>query len=102
MPDVLRDVLQSYLHLWKPNPAHLLFATRTGKPHSANKVVQRKLWPILDALKIRRCGFHAFRHAVSTLLIDLGASPKTVQAQLGHSDASITLNTYSHTIEASR
>jgi integrase len=102
IPGVLCEVLQFYLRQWEPNPARLLFATRTGKPHSANKVVQRKLWPILDALKVPRCGFHAFRHAASTLLIDLGASPKTVQAQLGHSDASITLDAYSHVVEASR
>jgi integrase len=102
MPDVLRDSLESYLRQWKPNPARLLFATRTGRPHSANKVVQRKLWPILDALGVPRCGFHAFRHTASTLLIDLGASPKTVQAQLGHSDSSTTLDAYAHTVEASR
>lgn len=102
MPDALRETLQIHLRTWKPNPARLLFATRTGRPHSANKVVQRQLWPILDALKIPRCGFRAFRHAASTLLIDLGASPKTAQAQLGHSDASITLDTYSHVVDASR
>lgn len=102
MPDALRDVLQVRLRGWKPNSVRLLFATRNGKPHSANKVVQRKLWPILDALKIPRCGFHAFRHTTSTLLIDLGASPKTVQAQMGHSDASITLGTYSHIVERSQ
>lgn len=101
MPDALRDVLQSYLRQMRPNPARLLFSTRSGKPHSANKVVQRKLWPILDALKIPRCGFHAFRHTASTLLIDLGASPKTVQAQLGHSDAITTLG-YTHPVEKSR
>lgn len=101
MPDVLRKVLEVYLRGWKPNPARLLFATRNGKPHSENKVVQRKLWPILDALKIPRCGFHAFRHTASTLLIDLGASPKTVQAQLGHSDPSITLRIYSHIVDES-
>lgn len=102
MPDLLREVLQSFLHQWRPNPLRLLFATRNGKPHSANKVVQRKLWPVLDTLKIPRCGFHAFRHAASTLLIDLGASPTTVQAQLGHSDARITLDAYSHVVEKSR
>jgi integrase len=47
-------------------------------------------------------GFHAFRHAASTLLIDLGASPTTVQAQLGHSDPRITLAAYSHAIEKSQ
>ena len=102
MPDALCEVLQLYLRQWKPNPAGLLFATRAGKPHSANKVVQRKLWPILDALEIPRCGFHAFRHAASTLLIDLGASPTSVRAQLGHSDVRTTLQAYSHTVEQSQ
>ncbi len=100
--DILRDVLRAYLREWKPNPSRLLFATRTGNPHSANKVVQRKLWPILDGLNIPRAGFHAFRHAASTLLIDLGASPATVQAQLGHSDPRITLSAYSHTVDKSQ
>lgn len=72
IPEILCEGLRVYLREWKPNPARLLFATRTGKPHSANKVVQRKLWPILDALQIPRAGFHAFRHAASTLLVDLG------------------------------
>jgi len=102
IPEVLCEVLRTFLREWKPNPVRLLFATRTGKPHSANKVVQRKLWPILDALGIRRAGFHAFRHAASTLLIDLGATPATVQAQLGHSDPRITLSAYTHRVEKSQ
>jgi integrase len=65
-------------------------------------VVQRKLWPILDSLKIPRAGFHAFRHAASTLLIDLGATPATVQAQLGHSDPRITLSAYTHVVDKSQ
>lgn len=102
MPVVLVNVLKTYLRGWKPNAARLLFATRNGTPYSANTIVQRKLWPILDALGIPRCGFHAFRHAASTLLIDLGASPKTVQSQLGHSDSRITLDAYSHTVDESQ
>jgi integrase len=102
IPDILCKVFRAYLREWKPNPARLLFATRTGRPHTANKVVQRKLWPILDSLKIPRAGLHAFRHAASTLLIDLGATPATVQAQLGHSDPRITLSAYSHTVDKSQ
>ena len=57
IPEILCDALRTYLREWKPNPARLLFATGTGEPHSANKVVQRKLWPILDALQIPRLAF---------------------------------------------
>lgn len=102
IPEILCGHLRTYLREWKPNPNRLLFATRAGKPHSANKVVQRKLWPILDDLKIPRAGFHAFRHAASTLLIDLGATPATVQAQLGHSDPRITLSAYTHAVDKSQ
>ena len=37
---------------------------------------------------------HSFRHLNASTMIDSGASVKTVQACLGHSDASTTLNIY--------
>lgn len=40
--------------------------------------------------------FHELRHLYASLLIRHGESVKTVQARLGHKDASETLNTYSH------
>lgn len=43
---------------------------------------------------------HMLRHTQATLLIGSGADMKTVQARLGHSDASLTLRTYSHAIPA--
>lgn len=98
MPEVLAEILRNHLATWKPNPEGFLFATRNEKAHSANKVVQRKLWPILDSLKIPRCGFHAFRHCHASLLIDVGANPKVAQQQMRHSDARITLEAYAHVI----
>ena len=98
LPEKLQARLRSYLNVWRPNPERLLFATRRGKPMSANNVVQRKLWPILDALKIPRCGLHAFRHTHSSLLLEVGAPATVAQAQLGHSDPRITLGIYSHVI----
>ena len=41
-----------------------LFATRNNRPPSSNKVVEYRLWPILDALDIPRRGLHAFRDSV--------------------------------------
>ena len=62
MPAPLDEMLVSFMKTWKPNALRLLFANQIGRPMSANKVVQGKLWPILDALKIPRCGLHAFHH----------------------------------------
>lgn len=96
MPEPLNEILRAYLLHWNPNPKRLLFANRKGNPHSENNVVQRRLWPILDALEIPRCGMHAFRHAHATLSIANGASPKTVQEQLRHADPTTTMRMYVH------
>jgi integrase len=98
MPEPLERILRAYLLIWQPNPNRLLFANRRYNPYSENKVVQKRLWPILDELKIPRCGMHAFRHAMATLLLASGASPKTAQEQLRHTDPMTTMRMYVHTV----
>jgi integrase len=98
MPGGLAQVLQEHLHRQPKNAEGWLFVNSRSRPYSADKVVISKLWPILDALKIPRCGLHTFRHFHSSALLDAGASPQVAQAQLRHSDARITLEVYSHVI----
>lgn len=40
--------------------------------------------------------FHDLRHTAATLMLQQNIHPKVVQERLGHSDISLTLNTYSH------
>lgn len=98
MPSQLAARLKAHLQKWHPNPAGVLFATAKGTPLCANNVVQRQLWPVLDKLKIPRCGLKAFRHMHASLLVDGGAPVTVAQAQLGHADARVTLEVYSHVI----
>lgn len=91
LPPKLADVLKEFRKQWKPNPDGFLFVTRNGRPPSSNKVVEYQLWPILDALSIPRCGLHAFRHTVASLIVDAGFSPEVAQRQLRHSNAKTTL-----------
>jgi integrase len=91
-------ILKNYRAEWKPNPDGFLFATRNERPPSSNSVVEHRLWPILGALEIPRCGLHAFRHTHTALLLDSGATPKVVQRQLRHADARTTLQIYGHVI----
>ncbi len=98
MPEALASILEDYLKGWRENSERLLFVNRRNRPFSADKVVMFKLWPILDALKIPRCGLHAFRHTHSSLLLEVGAPPQVAQAQLRHSDPRTTLGIYSHVI----
>ncbi len=40
--------------------------------------------------------FHDLRHLCATLLISQGVSPRVVMERLGHSQISLTMNTYAH------
>ncbi|MBE1553697.1 integrase [Filibacter limicola] len=40
--------------------------------------------------------FHTLRHTHATMLMENGAKVKEIQARLGHSRSSITMDTYSH------
>jgi integrase len=44
------------------------------------------------------CRFHDLRHTSATLLLAEGVHPKVVQERLGHSQISVTLDTYSHVL----
>jgi integrase len=76
----------------------LLFVNRRGRPLSANKLREKQLHPLLDALGIPRGGFHSMRHGAASSLLADGATPAVVQRQLRHSDARITLGIYGHVI----
>ncbi len=92
----LVEALQAHLQRARPNPHHLLFVTRTGKPWDAGAVVKRRLHPLLERLGIPRGGLHGFRHANSSLMDRLNTPVKVRQQRLGHSDPRTTLGTYTH------
>ena len=43
-----------------------------------------------------RLTFHAFRHTHASILLNAGLPYKEIQTWLGHSQISITMDTYSH------
>jgi integrase len=44
--------------------------------------------------------FHDLRHACASLLLVQGIHPRVVMETLGHSQISLTMNTYSHVLPA--
>lgn len=104
MPSALETWLRTYLasNHYRRNDLGLLFVNRRGRPYSANKLREKKFRPLLCLLGMPLGGFHGFRHAVATEMIDSGAPITVVQAQLRHSDARITLGLYGHVIPESQ
>lgn len=51
---------------------------------------------LLDGLNLPRAGFHAFRHTSISLMDEMQAPLKLRQQRVGHSNANLTLNTYTH------
>jgi integrase len=99
IPDVLVGIVREHIATLK---SEWLFLNQRNKLFFAENVVEQALVPILDKLKLPRCGFHAFRHTHSTLLIENGATPKEAQEQLRHADPRVTIGLYSHANAESR
>jgi integrase len=100
MPPQLETPLRRYLasEYFKANDRGLLFVNKKGRPHSANKLREKQLHPLLKMLGIPHGGFHAGRHGATSSMLDSGASPSVVQKQMRHSDARITLGIYGHVV----
>ena len=75
----------------------LVFTSHSGTPLFARNV-SRRFHQLLDAAKLDRRGMHALRHSTASLLLTAGVHPKVVQELLGHSQISLTLDTYSHVV----
>lgn len=45
---------------------------------------------------MRRVRLHDLRHTATSLMLSQGVNPRVVMEILGHSQISVTLNTYSH------
>jgi integrase len=114
LPSVLADVLRVHRSRqleerlragehWQQT--NFVFTTQLGTP-----IEPRNLNRSFDALivkanktrnesdKLPRIRFHDLRHSCATLLLVQGVSPRTIMEILGHSQISLTMNTYSHVL----
>jgi integrase len=97
MDDRLAEALRA--HLRRSNRlGGFVFATRSGTAISQRNAA-RAVSDACEALGIEWRGFHILRHGYATWLItECGANVGHVAAQLGHSDVSTTLRTYTHAL----
>ncbi|MGC2296908.1 MAG: site-specific integrase [Candidatus Dormiibacterota bacterium] len=74
-----------------------VFTSRTGEPWSENGALHA-FQNALAAADLPRMRLHDLRHGTATLLLAPGVPARVVMEILGHSQISMTLNTYSHVI----
>lgn len=60
--------------------------------------LNRQYKQLLKEANLPNIRFHDLRHTAASLMLKHGVSVKVVQECLGHSDAAMTLNVYSHTM----
>ncbi len=88
------QVIEEQLRRVPRAPEETVFCTRVGRPLSSSSVAAqfRKVARVAGV----DTTFHALRHFYASSLISAGASVVMVQRALGHANAAMTLNVYSH------
>lgn len=94
------------LERWRPDcPAGelgLVFPNGRGNPETCGNIMRRIYYPlqleagITDRDGKPKYGFHALRHACSSLMIEQGWPVKKIQTVLGHRSIVMTLDVYGH------
>ncbi len=76
-----------------------VFCNRAGGFLRRSHFHAQQYKPLLKRAGLPAIRFHDLRHTAATLLLEQGVHPKVVQERLGHSQISVTLDTYSHVLE---
>jgi integrase len=75
----------------------LIFPSTIGTPQDQRNLV-RNFKGLLKELGLPKIRFHDLRHTAATLMLQEDIHPKHAQDRLGHSQISVTLDTYSHVL----
>ena len=81
---------------WKEND--LVFCSLVGGHLHSSHIVFYQFKKLLEKAGLPNIRFHDLRHSSATMLLSLGVHPKVVQEMLGHSQISMTMDIYSHTL----
>ncbi len=75
----------------------LVFTTTIGTPIEPSNLT-KEFQQLLTTAGLQHIRFHDLRHTAATFLLAQGVDPRTIMETLGHSQISLTLNTYSHVL----
>ena len=81
--------------LWREHG--FVFPTTIGTPMDARNLTRHFVKALKNA-ELPQKRFHDLRHTCASLLLAQGVHPRVVMEILGHSQISLTMDTYSHVI----
>ena len=70
--------------------------TKPAGGHYHPQVISKMLARASEEAGLPRLTAHGLRHTSATLMLDSGVAPKVAAELLGHADASLFMNLYSH------
>ncbi|MGI8912454.1 MAG: site-specific integrase [Chloroflexota bacterium] len=79
--------------------ANLVFCSHTGTPLQQRNVVRSFKRLLLHAGMSKTIRLYDLRHAHATALLAAGVHPKVASERLGHASVSLTLDTYTHSVQ---
>jgi len=89
----VHDLERGAAHRWQEN--NLVFPSTVGTYLNTSNVTHR-FQSLLEAAGLPRQRFHDLRHCTASILLAEGMDLFTVKEVLGHSQISLTANTYGH------
>ena len=97
VPGALAQMLSTHLDENPSRPNDLIFVGRDGAPLRRTNFRKRHWIPSLHRAGLPPdLRFHDLRHTCAAILIAQQAHPKEIQARLGHSSITTTLDRYGH------
>lgn len=95
------DMLLMFMEMKERSNSEFVISHEDGEPIT-QRLYRWRFNKMLDDLGIRHLNFHALRHTFATRAIESGMDVKTLSEILGHSNAAVTLNVYTHSMTATR
>lgn len=99
LPMSAMEALKEHIARFPPDEGGFVFTAEDGGLVRRSNFRKRVWLPALSAAGLKSIRFHDLRHTAAALAIAVGAHPKALQARLGHSTITMTLDRYGHLYE---
>ena len=90
----LAELLDAYRSSMGNPASGVMFHYGNGVPMDLDKLAQRVIRPVAEAIGLEWYGWHGFRRGIASNLYELGADEKVVQRVLRHAKSHVTKDRY--------